>query len=85
MKPRVVLTTERFRIVRDGWAGRTFTLEERDGKDALGRQRWRRAKPDGLEDWPEFMRTLVGQVGSSLTRRERLARERRRNSAGGKP
>lgn len=64
-KPRVLVTTERFRMVETRW--REIRYEKRDGKDHMGVTLWRDVPED---EYPCMMRQ-IGQRMSVLKDRRR--------------
>lgn len=76
MKPRIVFATSSLRLVRHpGRFYDSFTLEQTDGHDAMGRTRWRAVLGDALKNSAE---SFVRELGRSLVRREKQRRRARR-------
>ena len=69
-KPRAIVTGKSYRVVRSGGC---YTLEAKDGRDALGVARWRDHGPAS----PGFSYcTILRDLGDALE----LARKRRRRA-----
>lgn len=76
MKPRIVFATSSLRLVRQpGRFYDSFVLEQADGRDAMGRSRWKLVVGDTLKDSAE---SFVRELGKSLVRREKRMRRARR-------
>lgn len=81
MKPRVLLCTDVYRIVRSGYHGGCYSLEVFDGRDAMHVKKWKHFDITNTAHSPEsHLLSIVGEIGRALVRRERIARERRRKA-----
>ena len=70
--PRVLLTTDRYRLVHDG---EYFTrLEVEDGHDRMGVRRW---KDPFSDENSALLESVVGQIGDALIARGKRRKVRR--------
>lgn len=73
-KPKVLLTTDTFRIIQGAYP-RSFVVEEADGRDGMHQRRWvqfRIATDTAIEC---RFRDFIGAVGRSLVLRAKRRRK----------
>lgn len=72
MKPRTLISWGAYRMGRtkQGW----LFIEREDGRDHLGRLRWRNVPAD---EWAQGDLSIFEAFASALERREKIARRRR--------